>query len=378
MHTRSTRLLLAALALLGITSCSKEFSDDTPLPAVQTKSVYISNLNGMVYALNPADGNKKWEFNAGAPVSSTPFLLRDQLFVCSEDGIMHKINALSGNQIRTYNLSPSFSGKLTASPIGEGDFIYVGTPDGNMICFDINADTIRWKQPVSGAVNSSATFSDTNVVFGTDGGQMYAKSKRYGNDAWTFTNPAGGKFTSSPTVRRGQVYIGGEDGSMYAVRANNGTQRWAYKTGGPIQSSPISYGGNIIFGSYDKNVYCIDSGSGLPRWVFPTNDRITSSPYAYNQVIYIGSYDYSLYAIHIITGALKWKVRTDALIKASPVVSNGVVYYGSYDKFLYAADTAVGVTKWKRNIDGALDSSPILADSVNKGLYPSISGGSAD
>lgn len=377
MHTRSTRLLVAALLIIGFGSCKREYSDDTPLPSIQTSNVYISSQNGIVYALEQQSGLKKWEFNAGAPVSSTPYILQNMVFVCSEDGYLHKLNATTGGEIRRYNIAVGASTPLVASPIGEGNFIYIGTGDNFMVCFDVINDVIRWKSSVGGPVRSSATFSDTNVVFGCDDGSMYAMSKRYGNTAWTFAS-GGGKLSSSPTVRRGLIYIGGEGGSMYAVRAADGTQRWAYATGGPIESSPISYGGNIIFGSYDKNLYCIDSGSGLPRWIFPTTDRITSSPYAYNQVIYVGSYDYSMYAVHIITGVQKWRVRTGALVRSSPIVSNGTLYYASYDKHIYAADTAVGVTKWKQNLDGVIITSPVLGDSVNNGSYPSISGASQD
>lgn len=378
MHTRSTRLFLAVLFVIGFASCKKEFSDDTPLTATQTASVYISAKNGVVYALDPKTGDKRWEFDAGAPVSSTPFLLNNNLFVCSEDGYLHKVNPLTGGEIRRYNVSAGSGLKLVTSPVGEGNLVYIGTPDNNMVCIDVKDDIVRWKSTVGGPVRSSATFSDTNVVFGCDDGNLYAMSKRYGNTTWTFPSPGSRPLSSSPTVRRNQIYVGSEDGYMYAVRASNGSLRWSYATGGPIESSPISYGGNVIFGSYDKNVYCIDSGSGLPRWIFPTGDRITSSPYAYDQVIYVGSYDYNLYAIHIITGAQKWRVRTGALIKSSPVASNGTVYFCSYDKAIYAADTAVGVMKWKRNIDGIVDSSPVLADSANGGIYPAISGGSLD
>lgn len=299
-----------------------------------------------------------------------------KLYILSQDGYIHRLDADNGMELKKFHIL----GSLVSTPIGSGNYMYVGAGDNNMYCWDMAYDTLVWKSPVGGPIESSPIIVDTAVVFGCNDGKVYSISKNYGNQAWTYDPGTATSFTSSPiyVASVDQVYIGAKDGNMYAITpaAPNGLLRWRYATNGPIESSPISYGGNIIFGSYDKTVYCIDSGSGLPRWTVPTADRVLSSPFAANQVIYIGSYDYNLYAIHIITGALRWKFPTTGAIRSSPLVNNGIIYCGSTDKNFYALDTLGGAIKWKQNLNGAIETSPVLIDSSKNALYSSVSGSS--
>jgi outer membrane protein assembly factor BamB len=43
-------------------------------------------MDGNVYILGLKDGKKIWNFNAGAPVSSSPAVIKDRLYILTEDG----------------------------------------------------------------------------------------------------------------------------------------------------------------------------------------------------------------------------------------------------------------------------------------------------
>src|SRR6478735_4452008 len=179
MHTRYTRILFAALALFAFASCNKEYSGDEPVIVSPTASIYISSQNGFVYALDPKTGAKKWEFYAGAAVTSTPYLLNAKLFVCSEDGYLHKVDPNTGIEIKRYNITAGSPNKLVSSPIGSGNYLYFGAGDNNLYCYDVVNDILVWKFPTGGPVRSSPTIADTNVIFGCDDGKVYAISKNY-------------------------------------------------------------------------------------------------------------------------------------------------------------------------------------------------------
>jgi len=43
-------------------------------------------MDGNVYILGLQDGLKKWSFNAGTPISSSPAVVKDRFYVLTEDG----------------------------------------------------------------------------------------------------------------------------------------------------------------------------------------------------------------------------------------------------------------------------------------------------
>jgi outer membrane protein assembly factor BamB len=43
-------------------------------------------MDGNIYILKLPDGTKRWSFNAGAPVSSSPAVIKDKFLILTEDG----------------------------------------------------------------------------------------------------------------------------------------------------------------------------------------------------------------------------------------------------------------------------------------------------
>jgi outer membrane protein assembly factor BamB len=43
-------------------------------------------MDGNVYILKLPDGSRQWSFNTGAPISSSPAVIKDKFFVLTEDG----------------------------------------------------------------------------------------------------------------------------------------------------------------------------------------------------------------------------------------------------------------------------------------------------
>jgi len=374
MQQRWTNKVLAIATIATLfTACKKDYSNDDPLPDVYTSSVFIGSQNQKVYAFNPNNGNKKWEWDAHSNILATPVMLGGSLYVPLTNGLICKLDPNKGKSLDTFYFAPS----LVSSPAAEGqNTLYVA--DGNDTLYALNTGnkTYNWKFPTGGLIRSSPTVYKNNVIFGCDDGKVYAVDKNSGAQTWQYSAGGGVTFYSSPVAKGAFVYIGCSDGALYALDEANGTLKWKYQTGNAIESSPIAYGGNVIFGSNDYKLYCIDSASGLPRWVATTTDRIKSSPYADNQVVYVGCHDYNLYAFNIIDGTQKWKFTTGALIKSSPLVKYGKVYVGSDDFYLYALDTASGSVVWKQNINGLIETSPVASDADGTSYYPSISGAS--
>lgn len=379
--------IIGSVCLFSFSACKKDFSQDKPFAPVYTPTIYIGSQNQFLYAFDPANGQKKWEYFAGSNIHSSPLVMGDYVYVTAENGFIHKLDAKTGTLVKRI----AVGGTLQSTPYGEmkgkdgNDYIYIGTGSSNsLIAYDVTADSVEWTFTTGDNVFSSPTIYDTLVVVGSNDGKVYGINKFTGVKGWEFQT--GGPVISSPTVNAaGYVYVGSNDYNLYCLHVVDGTQKWQFATNGLVQSSPISYGGNAIFGSNDGNIYCVDTATAIARWKVKTSDRVNSSPTFWTkqdesssvQVVLVGSYDYKMYAINILDGSIRWSFPTKAIITSSPLVFNDKVYFGSFDKYLYCARPDNGDLIWKQNINGLIECSPAVDNLNKKSIYTSsISGNS--
>ena len=398
--SRLLLILFATSMLLG--SCKRNYSTDAPIPAVYSPSIIIGSDNFVVYALDPSNGSKNWELALPCPLMASPLLYGNFVYLAnSTRDTLYKVNAKTGEIVKKITYAGGGAG-ATATPVADGNLIYLASLNGSLYVIDTGAYTTKWTYAAGGSMLASPTVYLGNVYIATTTGSIFCLEKTNGNPVataapaptWSLNIPTA-RFVSSPaicgTTPSTFLYIGSQsDSNMYSIwldlpsTTTTGVIRWQYKTKGAILSSPTLYGGYCIFGCSDFKVYCIDTtldifnpGAGPePKWIDSSmHSEVTSSPYAVNQVIYVGCKDYKLYALNMLDGRAKWAFATSGVITSSPVVYKGSVYVGSFDKNIYAIDTAKGTLKWSKNVNGQIECSPVIDDfSQLKGYNSSVSG----
>jgi outer membrane protein assembly factor BamB len=247
---------------------------------------------------------------------------------------------------------------------------------------------VLWRFQTDGPVRSSPTVSGDWVFVGSGDGQMYVLDRHTGSVRWS-ANVAS-PVNSSPAVARGLVIFGARDGTFYALDAGNGTERWRFDTGDLIPwewgfegwdaytSSPVIVDSMVLFGAGDGYLYALELTGGRELWRFATEGRIRSSPAVADGVVFLGSADGRVYAVDLATGDERWRYEPEGVshvsaefgfdrksIIASPAVAGGTVYVGSRDGFMYALDRATGELKWRadHSVSWAM-SSPAVLDNV--------------
>ncbi len=184
-------------------------------------------------------GEKRWEFQTGGQVLSTPGLGADgTVYVGSLDRKVYALNGVTGQK--------------------------------------------RWDFATAGSVRSSpALGADGTVYVGSGDCQVYTLNGGTGERLWE--SVTGGYVRSAPAIGAdGTVYVGSEDMNIYALEAATGAQRWEFATGGWIfYSSPaIGPDGTLYVGSTDAKVYALHTGSTLADAPWPvsgSNSRHTGS-----------------------------------------------------------------------------------------------------
>ncbi len=208
--------------------------------------------NGRGPSTGPAEAKKKWTFEAGDSVFSSPAI--------GHDGTVY---------------------------VGSRDYtLYALNPDG----------TEQWTFETGDVITSSpAIAADGTIYFGSYDGVLYAVTPD-GTNKWKFET--GATIRSSPAIGAdGTIYFGSFDNKFYALKPD-GTKKWEFKTGGDIySSSAIGADGTIYFGSADGTLHALDP-RGEQKWVFQADDAIYSSPsIGQDGTLYFGCDNYMVYAI---------------------------------------------------------------------------------
>jgi hypothetical protein len=172
--------------------------------------VYVGSFDNKVYALNGATGAKKWEFETGSFVQSSP-------------------------------------------AIGPDGTVYVGSFGNKVYALNGSTGDKKWEFLTGEGVSSSpAIGSDGTVYVGSWDGKVYALNGATGAKKWEFQTEGG--VSSSPAIGSDStVYVGSDDGNLYALYGESQTtadRGWSMFRGGPLRTGSISPQSNLPIGDF--------------------------------------------------------------------------------------------------------------------------------
>jgi len=223
------------------------------------------SANGVVYALNAADGFKEWEFSTGDKIWSTPAV--------------------------------------------EGDTLYIGSFDNKLYAIDINNGSKKWEFETEGAIASTPVVSGNTVYIGSFDRNFYALNTADGSLKWTFL--AENWFWAKPVIHNGYIYAANLDGKVYVLDAGSGNKQLEFDLGKPIASSPVLVGDNLLVVATDidsdKNdksiIYILDTTNNRKDELALLEEEVQAPLTASQGKIYIHTEADSLYEIDVQSGA---------------------------------------------------------------------------
>ena len=140
-------------------------------PIVVGTVAYFSGLDGVVRAVNVADGSLRWESYTGGAVRFAPEFSNGMIYVGSSDGYVYSFDANSGKSIWKFRAAPadrkiSVHGRLISNwPVGSGVLVKDGVVyaaagitsyDGTHVyALDAVTGQLRWQNNTSGRLAGS-------------------------------------------------------------------------------------------------------------------------------------------------------------------------------------------------------------------------------
>lgn len=290
----------------------------------------------------------------------------------------------------------------------DGEFLYVGSADGQIVALDPTARAAgepfpasdEWAYPITTLVRgtfgcgtsevastlyATPVLSDGHICVGTYDGKvlmldpeartsgMIFPQLRAGEWMFPRTDDEIGPIVGDPTIYDDQVFVSSSiaDGSrshgvVYALDRTYGDELWVSDTlDGKLWVTPSVADGVVYVSTFEGHIYSLDAETGrtLP-WVYESEVGFVSSPVIFGDVLYVGSFNRSLIAVPLGAESVAWEFQADNWFWATPLVVDDVVYASSLDGMLYALDRDSGAPVWVEpyDTDDSIAGSPVLAD----------------
>lgn len=245
-------------------------------PIIYDNRVYVGGgTTGIFYCFNPDTGDTIWSYSTGGTIQSSAAIADGYVYIFSGATNLYKFSLASGALEDRFSIANSgYSSGIFArgyphayTPVVVGDRIYIGLPQGYLVCIDANTGSEIYRAAAEYATETTenphgSLLYYNGVIYAPAGPTVEAANADNGQLIWT----AWGSWMifcstvlATDTATGGAVvYCGSEAGSMTCWDATTGEAISWYTTDGPTQSTPAIYDGKLIFGSADNKVYCFE------------------------------------------------------------------------------------------------------------------------
>ena len=189
--------------------------------ATDGNAFYLGGWDNTLYAIDALSGNTRWTVRMGydknkkltpaySPAISSPTLANGRVFICSNDGLLHALNAQTSKEVWTAaapTTSDSF-GYSTPTVVGPNLYLAGLGKNGDVYCLDAGTGSITWRVSTGQSIyDSSPRLAPDGKTFAIMGvrGRVSVLETRMGKRVWGFELGPGNIF-STPEYDGQHVY----------------------------------------------------------------------------------------------------------------------------------------------------------------------------
>jgi outer membrane protein assembly factor BamB len=299
------------------------FTADSPIrsnPKLDGASIIFQSHSGTVYRLDADTGKPQWSVPAAEPIvsgeqdewdyyDSSASIDEDALYVGNANAEILALNADTGERLWEYQANAP----VKSSPVHDETSVYFGDWDGYIYALNKNNGKLRWSiraDPYDRhkAIQSTPVLHDGVLYVGSRNFKLYAIDSDSGKTLWEQAAPA---WVASPIYldqdhdEDDTLYVGNSNGYFVAaVDPKTGLEKWRFETSSNVLAAPAYENGQLAFGSgyaysngsKDEHLYVVDARTGQLAWQIDT-DKIQTTPVVADGVIYYTSFDGGLHAV---------------------------------------------------------------------------------
>ncbi len=200
-------------------------------PAIEGDTVYVSSFDRKLYALNIADGNKRWEFETGGAIATTPLLYNNTVYFGSFDRHVYAVDAANGKQIWKFPLLDESENNpqnwFWAKAVAHNSTIYAPSLDGKVYILDARTgrevvDAVDLGSPIS----SSPVLVNSSVIIASEEGKIYSLDTKT-NQLTPLAELEKEEIRAPLSASKEVVFVHTQkDETLYALNAQTGVTLW--------------------------------------------------------------------------------------------------------------------------------------------------------
>ncbi|MBN1222870.1 MAG: PQQ-binding-like beta-propeller repeat protein [Candidatus Aminicenantes bacterium] len=194
--------------------------------------VFLATGEGRLLALNSAQGEELWTFQAEKSIQSNIVAASKTIAFGCDDGRLYLLTS-SGKLKGKFDVGGRIGNTLAA----DGSWLYYGTDQKEVICFDIARAKERWKIKTGGRVLIAPVFDEKRAFFSCLNNVLYCLNKKNGTILWW--NPIPGRSVYPLAIVQKRVIVTSRSSVLVSFDAQTGEKLGAFDAGTEFRSNPL-------------------------------------------------------------------------------------------------------------------------------------------
>lgn len=325
---------------------------------------------------------------------AAPVAIEDRVLVQARTGQLSLIDPANGIPAWQYPTDDFGDRPLYATPIVEGDAVYLADYQGRVTRLDISGGqaVVSWVAEVDGQVVATPVLRDDNLFVPTEEGEIAVLEAGSGSVARVIET-SDRRIWGSPAANGGAIYLGDLDsGAALAFDVSSGERLWAQEAAGASAADLVLDGDTLFVGSFDRSLHALAVDGGNERWEAGGDGWFLARPLVDGETVYAATMRGTVYAIDRDTGVERWSFTADegAEFRAAPVIVGGSLVIIARDGRVFALDRSSGNLTWSvdTDADGNVNADPLVdgdniyfvtsrhnlvrVDAANQGAFQSV------
>ncbi|MEX2373283.1 MAG: PQQ-binding-like beta-propeller repeat protein [Dehalococcoidia bacterium] len=274
-------------------------------PVLDGDALYLVDYQGLVTRLRTGGTTpqSEWVMDLGEHVVATPLLHAGSLYVATEEGRVHIINADDGTVARAVDTDVR---RIWGSPAGGAGAVYIADLDnGVTLAIDTQTGERVWAQEISGPSAADLVLNRDLLVVGAFDHSIHALDvTANGDERWAFKGD--GWFMGRPLIDGDTVYAATMRGTVYAIDLVSGEQRWAFTAPdeAEFRAAPLLVDGMLVAPARDGRVFALDAANGQQQWMqdVVSDGNVNADPYLDGTNIYLVTSRHDLVRVDVSGG----------------------------------------------------------------------------
>lgn len=287
---------------------------DLPQVLLHGSRLVIATVSGSVVAHDAGTGEFRWKLGLPGERLFAPGVSRIdplEILLASASGRLFVIDGETGEIHREIQLPF----ELALAPLVDGPTLYLGTPGGDVIAFDLETGSERFRSSTAEAPLALAASGGTIVVSGSER-TLVAIHAGSGAERWRFRGRSA--FRAPAVFAEDRLYVGNDAGEFYCLALQDGDTRFHWSTGASIPFAALVEEKLVYVTSFGNELYAYATGGGTERYRVSLPGRPASGPWRFGRRLLVATYDGALVEIDPQKGAVSETYEAPGELASAP------------------------------------------------------------